>query len=216
MEGIAHSAGILATDVIVFAGNRVDRNQHIVGTDSVPDISVSAQRVQVAHLHHRRDEPLFEHCNLFSKDGFVEDIPPARASVGKHPGGHDGHTVGLGIVAAHQVGTNLGDSIGGIWVEWAALVDTLSGLQLRRNLAEHLGGDADMDNRFALGNTKGFQQVAGTDDICIRGVYGGVKAGLGVALGRQVKNVVRLEIFDDGEEGYQIVEISIPEKTRSL
>lgn len=212
VEGIADGAGVFAANVVILARNGINGDQHIIGTDGIPNIGVGPKGVQIAHLHHRRDKALLNHSNLLGKCGFVENISPAGAGVGEHPGGHNGHAVGLGVVPAHQVGTNLGDGIRGGRVEGAVLMDALGGLQLRRNLAEDLGGGTDMDDRFAFSDTKGLQQVTGSDDVCVQGVDGGVEAGLGIALGRQVENIVGPDLLDDGEEGDQIVKVGVAEE----
>ena len=69
-----------------------------------------------------------------------------------------------------------------------------------------------MDDRFAFSDTKGLQQVTGSDDVCVQGVDGGVEAGLGIALGRQVENIVGPDLLDDGEEGDQIVKVGVAEE----
>lgn len=183
VESVAHSAGVSATDVVVFARNGVYRHQHIIGTDGIPDVGVGAQGVQVANLDHWRDEAFLDHGDLLGKGGFVEDIAPAGAGMSEHPGGHDGHAVGFSVVAAHQVGADLGDGIGGGWMEGAVFMDAFRRLHLRRDFAEHLGGGADMDDGFAVRDTQGLQEVAGADDVGVQGIDGRVEAGLGVTLG---------------------------------
>lgn len=216
VEGITNRAGIPATDVVVLAGNGVHRHQHIIGADSIPDIGVGPQRVQIAHLHHRRDHPLLDHGDLLGKGGFVEHIPPAGPGVGEHPGGHNGHAEGFRVIPAHQVGADLGNGIGRCGMEGAVLMDALSGLYLRGDLAEHLGRGADMDDRLATGDAQGLQKVAGADDVGVQGIDGGVKTGFGIALGRQVEHIIRLDLLDDSEQGDQVVEVSVPEENAVL
>lgn len=69
-----------------------------------------------------------------------------------------------------------------------------------------------MDDGLAPGDPQGFQEVAGADDVGVQGIDGGIEAGLGIALGRQVENIIRLDSFDDGEQGDQVVEVGILEK----
>lgn len=212
MEGIANGAGVSAADVVILAGNRVYRHQHIIGADGVPDISVGAQGVQIANLHYRGDKAFLDHGDLLGEGGFVEYIAPAGAGVGEHPGGHDSHAVGFGIIAAHQIGTDLGDSIGGGGMEGAVFVDAILRLHLWGDLSKDLGGCTDMDNSLAFRNAQGLQKIAGSDDVGVQGVDGRVKAGFGVALGGQVEDIVRLYSFDDGEQRDHVIEVGILEK----
>ena len=216
MEGIPHGTGVPAADVVVLAGNGVHRHQHIIGANGVPDIGVGAQGVQIAHLHHRRDHPLLDHGDLLGKGGFVEHIPPAGPGVGEHPGGHNGHAEGLRVIPAHQIGADLGNGVGGSRVEGAVLMDALGGFYFWRDLAEHLGGGADMDNRLAPGDAQGLQKVTGADNVGVQSVDRGVKTGLWVALGRQVEHIIRLDLLDDGEQGDQVVEVGVPEENAVL
>ena len=205
---------LLHLDLILFAGHPDEGVEGIsngAGVLAITDIGIGPQRIQIPHLYHRRDKTLLDHGDLLCEGGFVEHVPPAGTGVGEHPGGHDGHAVGLGVVAAHQVGADLGDGIGGGGVEGTVLVDAIGRFYLRGDLAKHLGGGADMDGGLASGDAEGLQQVAGTDDVGVQGVDRGVKAGLGVALGRQVKDIVRLDLLDGGEKGDQIVKVGIPE-----
>lgn len=182
-EGVADGAGVSAADVVILAGDRIHRHQHIIGSDSIPNIGVGAQRVQIANLHYRGNNAFLDHGDLLGEGGFVEYIAPAGAGVGEHPGGHNGHAISLRIVAAHQIGADFGDSIGGGGMEGTILVDTFLRLHLWGDFSKDLGGGADMDNGFALRNAQGLQKIAGSDDVGVQGVDGRVKAGFGVALG---------------------------------
>ena len=66
-----------------------------------------------------------------------------------------------------------------------------------------------MHYRLAVRDPQRLQQITGPDDVGVQRVNGGVKAGLGVALGRQMKYIVRSDLLHYGEQGHQIVEVGV-------
>ena len=80
----------------------------------------------------------------------MEDIAAARNGVGEHAGGHHGHAEGVGVVPAKKVSADLGYGIGRRRIERSLLIDSVLRDFRRWDLAEHLGGGADMNHRLVV------------------------------------------------------------------
>ena len=92
---------MLAANIVVGTGRRLDRHKHVVGADRIAHIGHCPQRLQIANLDHRGDEVALDHGDLLGEGGFGEDITTARSGVSEHSCRHYRHAVGLGIEPTH-------------------------------------------------------------------------------------------------------------------
>ena len=69
-----------------------------------------------------------------------------------------------------------------------------------------------MDNGATPGDAQGLQEITSTNNIRVQGVDRSIETGLGIALGRQVEDVIWLNSFNNSEQRDQIIKVGIQEE----
>ena len=114
-------------------------------------------------------------------------------------------------MAAQQIRADLGNGVGRGGMERAFLIDDAPHfLQLfRLDAAEHFRRRAYMDDGLWRMPAQSLQHAGGALDVGVQRVQRGIKAGLGIALRRQMEHIIRRSTAHRVVDGNGVAKIAV-------
>ena len=134
---------------------------------------------------------------------------PGRLVVEEDPV-HCVHSVRFTVVLGDPVAVDLRSAVGGPRIERSVLV-----LRGRRG-AEHLGGGRLVELGLNAGHADGLEEPDGADSRGVGGVLRFVKGNTNVRLGRQVVDLVRLDLGQQRDQARAVAQVAVVKEQLGL